>query len=127
MPYGFKRDVTETIARNFRDKRSFIALNSGCEVLFGLDMVERRREVYERAKGRCEARPHSWRCKGFATWENGELHHTKIHDGRRCSCFSALEFRSRACHSKAHEKRNPRWTRNREAVTAFEKLYKETK
>ena len=122
MPRGFKRDITETAARNFDDPRSFVALNSGCEMLYGKDKEKRRREIYDRAHGRCEADEHSPGCKGFAGWIMGEWHHTEAHGGKRCDCMGGAAWTTATCHRFAHRKRNPRWTLNKEAEKEFNRL-----
>jgi len=112
MPRGFKRDVAETAARNFDDPRSFVALDSGCEILYGKkDIEKRRREIYDRSHGRCEAPEHSPRCKGFAGWLEGEWHHTYLHEEKKCDCLDAGAWTTGVCHRFAHRKRNPRWSK----------------
>lgn len=126
MPRAFKRDSAETAKRGYADSRSFVALGSGCEVLFGADKEKRRREIYDRAHGRCEAEEHAPTCKRFVNWDD-EWHHTRAHDSKKCDCMGAGLFVTKACHRYAHRRRNPRWSRKREAVNAFNNLYGEAK
>lgn len=127
MPRAFKRDLAETAKRNFLDERSFVALGSGCVVLFGADKSKRRMEIYSRAHGRCELQT-SPRCKGFASWTKDELmdgwHHTKAHGGKRCDCLDAGKWSCGPCHRHEHRARNPRWM-DAEARAAFERIYSE--
>lgn len=127
MPRAFKRDLAETAKRNFLDERSFVALGSGCVVLFGADKSKRRMEIYNRAHGRCELQssPH---CRGFARWTKDELmdgwHHTKIHDGKKCDCAAAGKWSCGPCHRYEHRRRNPRFG-EKSAVEAFNRIYGE--
>ena len=122
QPRGFKRDFTETAARNFDDPRSFVALNSGCEMLYGKDKERRRYEMYKRSGGMCESDAHAPNCRRFVNWVEGEWHHTEVHDGKRCDCLGGGLFVTQACHRFAHRKRNPRWTLNKEAEKEFNRL-----
>lgn len=107
MPRGFKVDRAATGTRFFQDSRSFIAIG-GCEVLYGEDVGKRRRELYDRAHGRCELQS-SPRCRGFVNW-NDEWHHLKTHGGKKCDCLTAGKFVCGPCHRFEHRARNPRWT-----------------
>jgi 5-methylcytosine-specific restriction endonuclease McrA len=47
------KDVPATKARKFIDPKSRV-LESGCEILEGVDWERRKKELYERSKGMCE-------------------------------------------------------------------------
>lgn len=113
MPRGFKRDNADTAARNFDDPRSFVALHCGCEVLYGKDKTRRRKEIYDRAHGRCEVQS-SPRCRGFANWIGHLMdgwHHTYAHNGKKCDCLDAGRWSCDPCHRHEHRARNPRWSK----------------
>jgi hypothetical protein len=121
---GHKRDNSETMARNYLDPRSFTALFSGCEILYGKDKEQRRREIWDRAKGRCEAEHHAPSCKGFAGWNEGQWHHTYAHDGKKCDCLGAAVWTTARCHSWQHRNRNPRlrWILDKQAAAEFDRV-----
>jgi len=53
VPRGFKRDNTETAARNFDDPRSFVSLD-GHMLLYGEDYKAQRQRVFFRDRGICQ-------------------------------------------------------------------------
>ncbi len=107
-----KRDRELTAARKFKDKRSYVDVY-GKDHLFGEDMSARRLEVYNRDKGRCMliASP---RCRGFASWEWGEMDHivsrgrggTDELENLRWSCVSCHRYRHLHPKWRAQEKAN---------------------
>jgi hypothetical protein len=108
MPRGAKRDNTETMARNFMDDRSFVCLQ-GHEYLYGDDIGDRRREVFERAKGKCELKNSPF-CAGFTNWVDGEMHHKQGGLVGRNDDMENLLWACPNCHSWEHRKRTP-WSK----------------
>ena len=108
MPRAAKRDNTETVARNFMDERSFVSLD-GHEYLYGDDIGDRRREVYERAKGVCEVRtsPH---CQKAARWIDGEMHHKQGGLVGRNDDMENLLWSCLPCHRFEHKDRSPQFS-----------------
>ena len=96
MPRGFRKDIAATQDRKLLDSRSFVSRqlilgnyecqNAKHEILYGKDKSARRREVYERAKGRCE------QCGRAASWETGEWDHIKGGLTGRCDCLSNAQW-----------------------------------
>lgn len=111
---GFKRDATETIARQYLDERSFVSMpkmlpdcpNTQHEILYGKDKGWQRQRLGFRAGERCE------RCKVRAFREDGEWSHKAVKPADRCDCIEAAEWLCHDCHAKVHAGRAPRWTKN---------------
>lgn len=104
---GFKVDKEATARRlpAFADKRSFISLD-GHEILFGLDKSQRRREIWQRANGRCEMQLIPG-CRGFANFENGismsGWAHVSIPPHRHhCDCKGGGLWTCGPCHRYYH-------------------------
>jgi hypothetical protein len=100
-----KRNNPETIARNFMDDDSYVGLD-GHEYLYGDDVGDRRREVYERAKSRCEM------CGKYTSWVDGEMHHKTpgLMGAKRPDDLDLLVWACQACHRYEHRDRNPQFT-----------------
>jgi len=117
LPRSFKRDEVETLSRSFSDPRSFCSLpkaipacpNEIHDLLAGeVDKGRRRREIYDRAHGRCEIQI-SPRCRGFASWEDGEWCHKAKKPWERCDCAEAARWGCKPCHRLEHSNRRPRF------------------
>ena len=111
---GFKRDPIEMAKQVFADERSFISAwpNPGHEILYGLDWEARKRQLNDRAKGRCERMlrlGQNWtQCANDAD----DPHHLDNKVGRRCDCMHNLLALCRFHHEQVpeHAKRRVRWT-----------------
>jgi len=73
MPRAARVDREATKAKQYFDSRSFVSTH-GDEYLKGMDLGQRRREVYDRSKGRCQLQ-NSPRCRGWISWETMEMDH----------------------------------------------------
>ena len=108
-----KRDPDLTAAANLTDKRSYIRPD-GRAVLFGDDMTQLRRRVFDRSGGRCECfgecMVHIVRCPAEINWFTMELSHkiprSKGRDDRETNVIASCH----ACHV-AYEDWSPRWTK----------------
>jgi len=98
-------DREATAAAGFADNRSYI--RKGKTFLFGDDMTELRRDVFERSKGFCEQRVNGilgGRCQRNISWETMELDHQPslaqggddTPEGTVASC--------RRCHQQRHNR-----------------------
>ena len=92
------KDLAETKARAFQDKRSYVR-NDKSEVLFGRDWTARKRELHERSNGKCERaivlrKPHAALCSGRAE----EPHHVVPRSKGRDDRLANLVGLSHACH-----------------------------
>jgi hypothetical protein len=114
---GAKRDNTETMARNFMDDRSFVSMD-GHDYLYGDDIGDRRREVWERAHGYCEVKQAPG-CSGLVSWVDGEMHHKQGGLVGRNDDMENLLWSCMACHRYEHRNRNPRFSQ-REPVESGE-------
>lgn len=101
---AFKIDQQATAGRTFRDPRSFVSVD-GHEILFGKDKEARRREIYERAHGRCELQA-SPRCRGFVRWDSmgmeGWAHVCPPPHRDHCDCLEAGRAACDPCHRSTH-------------------------
>ena len=95
-----KRDRELTATRKFKDKRSYVDVY-GKDHLFGEDMSERRLEAYERDKGRCQLIV-SPRCRGWASWEYGELDHVITRGRGGSDNLENLRWVCNSCHWYRH-------------------------
>jgi HNH endonuclease len=99
VPRAFKRGVEETrIARErglLRDSRSFISL-AGHSILYGIDKVRRREEVYQRDNGQCQV------CRKFVSPAEAEMDHVKGGLTGRCDCAANLQILCGPCHRLKH-------------------------
>ncbi len=120
---AFKIDPEATANRlpAFQHPRSFVSLD-GHEILFGPDKEARRREIYDRAHGRCEMQS-SPRCRGFVRWNNmgmeGWAHVCEAPHRDHCDCLDAGKAACDPCHRATHVA--PRWSR-KQAIEDFEKV-----
>ncbi len=87
------REATEDAL--FEDERSYVT-HDGQQFLFGVDMRNRRQEVFDRDKGRCQG------CRKPVGWQSGHMHHVK-HRGRGGSDdLENLAWACPDCHAKEH-------------------------
>lgn len=107
-PRGAKRAFAATEAKNYLDPRSFVSLDSH-EYLYGDDIGERRREVWERAHGYCEVKQAPG-CSGLVSWIYGELHHKQGGLVGRNDDMENLLWSCMACHRYEHRNRNPKFS-----------------
>jgi hypothetical protein len=105
----FTRDPQETAARNFKDKKSYVALD-GREILYGRDREDRYIEVIKRDKGICQ------HCHNRVEyWQGYDVHHVKHrrnkqqHDDR----MENLILVHRNCHNLLHIEKSVRFTRGK--------------
>lgn len=111
-----KRDNTETMARNFMDEDSYVGMD-GHEYLYGDDVGDRRREVYERAKAVCEF------CGKYASWVDGEMHHKMpgLMGAKRPDDLDLLVWACQECHRAEHKERSPQFRAERERRIELER------
>lgn len=128
---GFKIDTEKTVARRFESPRSFVSVDNH-EVLHEGDKTQRRREIFERAHGRCELFLAPG-CKGFANWVGHLLEgwaHLDVPPHRNhCDCLDNGATACDPCHRYYHA--HPKLareilTRRAESQKQFSQLYKET-
>jgi hypothetical protein len=68
-------DKEATAARAFTDKKSYVGqrihpeTDHQCVYLFGDDVTQVRRRIFDRERGRC------WNCGAYYGWDWGELRH----------------------------------------------------
>lgn len=103
---GFHVDQHLTANRKpaFESEWSFVS-RDGHEILHEGDKTARRREIYDRAHGRCELHL-SPACKGFVNWNSHLLEgwaHLDIEPHRlHCDCLGNAAFGCDPCHSWFH-------------------------
>lgn len=102
-------DEQATEDARFEDPLSYIT-HDGHEFLFGFDVGNRRREVYERDGGVCQGRG----CGKRVSWYEAHMHHRKGGNFGRCTCMHNLEIQCSACHAKEHVR--VMWTKNDPSV-----------
>jgi len=88
----------------FKDPRSRILWRTGRVQLRGQDKTDLRRDVYNRAGGRCEEIRNGKRCNRFAGWDglkHGELSH-RAHGAKRNDTTDDVLWSCRECHRKRH-------------------------
>jgi hypothetical protein len=129
---GGHRDPAATAAAKFTDQRSYVRLD-GKKFLFGDDIEQLRREVFERDGYRCTG-VRQWpcpecggngcedcegdgyipvRCDVPVTWETGHMHHIRrrghgksgLGDDSPQNCITHCEL----CHRKEHPRVRLRW------------------
>ena len=93
--HNMDRDRTD--AAKFADPRSYWT-NDGHEFLFGADVGNRRREVYERDGGMCQTRG----CGKWVSWEGAQMHHRRGGLVGRCTCMHNLEIQCPKHHALEH-------------------------
>lgn len=100
-----KRDIQATLAASFKDGRSYVRGDGGLK-LYGEDMALQRRKVYDRDRGRCMiiASP---RCRGFASWDNGEMDHILSRGKGGGDEEKNLRWACAPCHRYIHV--HPKW------------------
>lgn len=115
----WKTDRQLTASRKYLDERSCVDI-FGKEHLFGEDMTARRKEVYGRDGGRCMliASP---RCRGFASWNNGEMDHVVSRGKGGSDDASNLRWSCGPCHRFRHV--HPRFGERRaQAIKDFNRI-----
>ena len=105
----FKPDPVATAEANFCDHRSYVSFwlhpgtLAGHQYLFGDDVTQARRQVYEQAKGQC------YQCKRKLDWDEAHMDHIQGGLGAsRCYCIQNLRLACPGCHTEKHG-RFPRW------------------
>jgi 5-methylcytosine-specific restriction endonuclease McrA len=98
-----RRDLEATAKAKFFNGRSYIRPD-GRQHLFGIDMELRRKQVWERCKGRCEI------CHNQVAEDYGELHHDKPRSRGGDDSAKNLLFICKPCHRAKHN-REPRLKR----------------
>lgn len=108
-----RKDKDATTMMGFTDPRSFVGYrihpetHHACIYLFGDDVTQIRRVIFDREQGIC------WRCRAYYGWEQGELRHLVGGLGlQRCWCHENLGWGCPACHKTEHvqvrsDKRRP--------------------
>lgn len=104
-----KVDRDETAAREYKDARSYVTL-FGSEFLFGADMSERRRQVFEIYNGQCRE------CYKVFEWESEywDMDHIKSRGKGGADNLTNLQILCRSCHREKHIK--PQFTKHAEKV-----------
>jgi 5-methylcytosine-specific restriction endonuclease McrA len=99
-------DVEATLAKAYMNNRSHITVD-GREILAGIDWERRKREIWLRNHGKCEAflvgLPH---CSN----EMDDPHHIRPRSKGRDDSLDNLVGLCRGCH-RLVDRRQPRWTR----------------
>lgn len=88
-----------------RKPKSRTVWRSGRVILKGAEMTQLRRDVFERAEGRCEVATHWGRCNTYAAWDgwqHGELSHRidKAHGGS--DSIENCLWSCAPCHRRRH-------------------------
>lgn len=79
----------------YADPRSCVHQDSR-EYLRGVDVGNRRRQIWERDKRKCV------KCLSYVTWEGFEMHHLEKFAGRRFDNADNLVTLCRKCHQSGH-------------------------
>ena len=106
---GGHKDLPATAMQGFTDKRSYVRLD-GKRFLFGDDLTQLRRSVFDRDKYTCWGDVEDGlRCGRTVTWESGHLHH--IHERGKGGDDSAgnLVTLCPDCHARLHVRPRLRW------------------
>jgi hypothetical protein len=98
---GAKRDNQATEARAFLDGDSFVSLD-GREFLSGDDWVARKKELFERDKGKCRVPL----CRRPAEHPHHVRHRSRGGDDSIGNLLSLCAPH----HRVAHKERNPKWS-----------------
>jgi hypothetical protein len=106
-----KADKELTLAAGFEDFRSYIAPD-GRQILYGADWLARKKALWERCGGRCEAILEiigvtPWRCQREAQ----EPHHVVRRSVKRDDRLLNLQALCHEHHSMLDE-RKPRWSKH---------------
>jgi hypothetical protein len=113
-PMLFDREATATAG--FLDPLSYCKRSKDGEMqtfLFGRDMAELRRRVFERSRGYCEVPIHgiqNGRCQRCITWETMELHHSPTRAQGGDDSEESTMASCKRCHIAVHN-RQTRWTK----------------
>lgn len=95
MPRGARTDKQATKARKFMCRKSFVS-QDGHDYLSGLDVCQRRNEVFERDGGICQS------CGVYVSWSRGEMDHIKGGLVGRNDDLDNLRWVCRDCHRQKH-------------------------
>ena len=124
---GFKIDKEATENRAFEHPRSFVS-KDGHDLLFGVDKGKRRKEIYDRARGRCELQ-RSPECRGYANWDSfgleGWSHECQPPHRNHCDCLAAGRWSCDPCHRMITPQ--VQWTKKEQAAKDFNALYPKEK
>lgn len=112
MRGGGRKDLAATELVNFTDKRSYVRLD-GKRFLFGDDIEQLRRQVFERDGWRCTGEVNGERCQRLVSWDGpfsaGHTHHIiprgKRGDDSLSNCVTLCAW----CHQKLHVRPRLRW------------------
>lgn len=88
-----KADRQATEARHFKDPRSYVT-PAGDDVLYDEDWNERRYELLQRSRGRCENVINGQRCAR----DCADPHHLKLRSRHRRDNLDGLLAVCRVCH-----------------------------
>jgi HNH endonuclease len=106
-----KRDVQATDAKAYKDNRSHITFD-GREILYEVDWMRRKREVWLRNHGRCEAYlvglPQCWN-------DMDDPHHIVPRSKGRNDALDNLAGLCRPCHILI-DQRKPMWSQRESLV-----------
>lgn len=123
-----KRDKVATELCGFKDDRSYCAPD-GRQVCYGLDWVQRKKELWIRCRGRCEQmveHQRKWmgpngeiheslwtpeRCFAQATEPHHVIRRSKARDDRLQNLLGLCHFHH-ALQEKQGPNRNPRWSKH---------------
>jgi hypothetical protein len=109
---GGHRDPAATAAAKFIDPRSYVRLD-GKQFLFGTDIEQLRRQVFERDGYRCTAgvldELDDERCDWPVTWSTGHLHHITPRGKRGDDSAGNVLTVCQSCHAKLHPRVRLKW------------------
>jgi hypothetical protein len=114
---GGHKDPAATAAAKFTDKRSYVRLD-GKRFLFGDDIEQLRRQVFERDGYRCTGEVvdevdgiiyHGERCDRPVAWDSGHMHHIQSRGKRGDDSLSNCVTVCDRCHNKLHPRVRLRW------------------
>lgn len=92
-----RKDLEATAARRFMCGYSYVRPD-GREHLFGIDMELRRKHVWERTRGYCEAQ----NCQRIITEDTMEMHHKRRRSKGGDDSLGNLSGICRRCHRQEH-------------------------
>ena len=113
-----KRDPEATRAAHFENHLSYIAPD-GREVLYGVDWIARKYQVWCRGGGKCEQRLESVVLAKESRWVNvdercrsemAHVHHKIKRSKQRDDRLSNLEGLCKLHHELKHPEKMPRWS-----------------
>lgn len=111
MRGGGHKDLAATAAAGFCDRRSYVRLD-GKRFLFGDDIEQLRRQVFERDGYRCTGEVDGERCGRRVMWEGtfaGQMHHIIPRGKRGDDSLSNCVTLCPGCHAKEHPRARLRW------------------